>query len=110
MVDVVIGGFFGDEGKGKVIDYLAEKAKIAIRCTGGNNAGHSVKVAGKSYAFHLIPSGILNKGTKAIIGNGVVIDPRVLLEELKMLKDNGIDQTPQLSSGKIMNMDTNVFI
>jgi len=91
MVDVVIGGFFGDEGKGKVIDYLAEKAKIAIRCTGGNNAGHSVKVAGKSYAFHLIPSGILNKGTKAIIGNGVVIDPRVLLEELKMLKDNGID-------------------
>lgn len=91
MVDVVIGGFFGDEGKGKVIDHLATKAKVAVRCTGGNNAGHSVKVGGKSYAFHLIPSGILTKGTKAIIGNGVVIDPRVLLEELAMLKQNDID-------------------
>lgn len=90
MVDVVIGGFFGDEGKGKLIDYLSTKAKMAIRCTGGNNAGHSVKVAGKSYAFHLIPSGILNSNTKAIIGNGVVIDPKVLLEELKLLKENKI--------------------
>lgn len=91
MVDVVIGGFFGDEGKGKVIDHLATKAKVAVRCTGGNNAGHSVKVDGKSYAFHLIPSGILTKGTKAVIGNGVVIDPKVLLEELKVLKKNDID-------------------
>lgn len=91
MVDVVLGGFFGDEGKGKVIDYLSEKAKMAIRCTGGNNAGHSVKVKGKSYAFHLIPSGILNKETKVIIGNGVVIDPKVLLEEIKVLKENNIE-------------------
>lgn len=90
MVDVVIGGFFGDEGKGKLIDYLSTKAKMAVRCTGGNNAGHSVKVAGKSYAFHLIPSGILSPGTKAIIGNGVVIDPKVLLEELRLLKENKI--------------------
>jgi len=90
MVDVVIGGFFGDEGKGKVIDYLSSKAKMTVRCTGGNNAGHSVKVDGKSYAFHLIPSGILNAGTKAVIGNGVVIDPKVLLEEMKILKKNNI--------------------
>lgn len=91
MVDVVVGGFLGDEGKGKLIDYLSSKAKLSIRCTGGNNAGHSVVVGDKKYAFHLIPSGILNSGTKAIIGNGVVIDPRVLLEELKVLKENKID-------------------
>ena len=91
MVDVVLGTFFGDEGKGKIIDFLSKDAKIAIRCSGGNNAGHTISVDGKKFAFHLIPSGILNKGTKAIIGNGVVIDPKVLIEELENLKSNGID-------------------
>ncbi|MGN1298634.1 MAG: adenylosuccinate synthase [Candidatus Scatovivens sp.] len=90
-VDVVLGTFFGDEGKGKIIDYLSGKANVSVRCTGGNNAGHTINVNGKKYAFHLIPSGILNSGTKAIIGNGVVIDPKVLIEEIKMLKENGID-------------------
>lgn len=90
-VDVVLGTFYGDEGKGKIIDYLATKADYAVRCTGGNNAGHTINVDGKKYAFHLIPSGILNKGTKAIIGNGVVIDPKVLVEEIKKLKEEGID-------------------
>ena len=82
-VDVVLGTFYGDEGKGKIIDYLATKADIAVRCSGGNNAGHTIKVDGISYAFHLIPSGILNEGTLAVIGNGVVIDPKVLIEEME---------------------------
>ena len=82
-VDVVLGSFYGDEGKGKIIDYLSQNADISVRCTGGNNAGHSIEIDGKKFAFHLIPSGILNKGTTAIIGNGVVVDPRVLIEEME---------------------------
>ncbi len=91
MVDVVIGTFFGDEGKGKIIDFLSKDSKISVRCTGGNNAGHTINVDGKKFAFHLIPSGILNKGTKAVIGNGVVVNPKVLIEELENLKVNDID-------------------
>ena len=89
MVDVVLGSFFGDEGKGKIIDYLAKDADIAIRFSGGNNAGHTINVDGIKYAFHLIPSGILNPNTKAVIGNGVVVNPRVLIEELEDLKKKG---------------------
>ena len=89
-IDVVLGGFYGDEGKGKIIDYLSANADIAVRCTGGNNAGHTINVNGVKHAFHLIPSGILNNGTKAIIGNGVVIDPKVLLGEIDRLHENGI--------------------
>lgn len=90
-VKVVLGSFYGDEGKGKIIDYLAKDSDFAVRCTGGNNAGHTIEVGGKKYAFHLIPSGILNPNTKVIIGNGVVIDPKVLVEEIENLKTNGID-------------------
>ncbi len=88
-VDVVLGAFYGDEGKGKIIDYLSTKSDISIRCTGGNNAGHTIEVDGQKYAFHLIPSGVLNKGTLAVIGNGVVIDPKVLIEEINNLKSHG---------------------
>ena len=88
-VDVVLGSFYGDEGKGKIIDYLGSKADIAVRCSGGNNAGHTIEVDGVKFAFHLIPSGILNKGTIAIIGNGVVVDPKVLIEEMENLKEHG---------------------
>ena len=91
MVDVVLGSFFGDEGKGKIIDYLSSKANVAVRCTGGNNAGHTINVNGKKFAFHLIPSGILHEKTKAVIGNGVVIDPKVLVQEINELKANNID-------------------
>ncbi len=88
-VNVVLGAFYGDEGKGKIIDYLSTNAKYAVRFSGGNNAGHQVEVDGKKFAFHLLPSGILNKNIKAILGNGVVIDPKVLLEEIDNLKANG---------------------
>lgn len=89
MVNVVLGAFYGDEGKGKVIDYLSKDAKYAVRFSGGNNAGHSIEVDGKKFAFHLVPSGILNKNCNAILGNGVVIDPKVLIEEINTLKENG---------------------
>ncbi len=88
-VNVILGTFYGDEGKGKIIDYLSENADASIRCSGGNNAGHTINVNGVKYAFHLIPSGILNENTKAIIGNGVVIDPKVLITEIEELKANG---------------------
>lgn len=90
-VDVVIGCFYGDEGKGKVIDYLAADADIAVRATGGDNAGHTIKVNGVKYAMHLIPSGILSGHTVGIIGNGVVLNPEVLLEEIDNLKAHGYD-------------------
>ena len=88
-VNVVLGAFYGDEGKGKIIDYLSKDAKYAVRFSGGNNAGHSIEVNGVKFAFHLLPSGILNKNIKAILGNGVVIDPKVLLEEINNLKEHG---------------------
>ena len=89
MVDVVLGSFYGDECKGKIIDYLSKECKYAVRFSGGNNAGHTIEVDGKKFAFHLIPSGILNKDVKAILGNGVVIDPKVLIDEINNLKENG---------------------
>ena len=89
--DVVIGCFYGDEGKGKVIDYLAADADAAVRATGGDNAGHTIKAGGVKYAMHLIPSGILSGHTTGIIGNGVVLNPKVLLEEISNLKEHGYD-------------------
>ena len=68
---------------------MSQNADISVRCTGGNNAGHSIEVNGKKFAFHLIPSGILNEKTLAVIGNGVVIDPKVLIEEINTVKENG---------------------
>ena len=84
---VVMGTQWGDEGKGKIVDYLAEQADVVARYQGGNNAGHTVVVAGKEFKLHLLPSGILYKGKTCVIGNGVVIDPAVLIKEIKgMLK------------------------
>lgn len=88
-VNVVLGTFYGDEGKGKIIDYLSKDSNYAVRFSGGNNAGHSIEVDGKKFAFHLLPSGILNKDVAAVLGNGVVIDPKVLLEEINNLKSAG---------------------
>lgn len=88
---VVIGTQWGDEGKGKIVDYLAEKADVVVRYQGGNNAGHTVVTEGKEFKLHLLPSGILYKGKACVIGNGVVVDPAVLLRELKGMLDRGID-------------------
>ncbi len=90
-VDVVIGCFYGDEGKGKVIDYLAADADIAVRATGGDNAGHTIEANGVKYAMRLIPSGILSGHTIGVIGNGVVLNPSVLLGEIANLKAHGYD-------------------
>tara|TARA_B100000315_G_C14580401_1_gene590183 strand:+ start:651 stop:1823 length:1173 start_codon:yes stop_codon:yes gene_type:complete len=90
----VIGAQFGDEGKGKIIDFLAEKADVVARFNGGNNAGHTIEVNNNRTILHLIPSGILHKGTINIIGNGVVVDPVVLLKEIEDLKNKGVKVTP----------------
>ena len=87
---VVIGAQWGDEGKGKVTDFLAEKADMVVRYMGGNNAGHTVVVDDHEYKMHLIPSGILYPDKMCIIGSGVVIDPAVLLRELDSLEKRGI--------------------
>lgn len=86
----IIGSQWGDEGKGKVIDYLARKADVVVRAQGGNNAGHTLVVENKKYALHLIPSGILNPTTINVIGNGVVFDPKGFLDEIEMLKKDNI--------------------
>jgi len=90
---VIVGTQWGDEGKGKIVDLLAEYADIVVRFQGGNNAGHTMVVNGKQFIFHLIPSGILQRKT-CIIGNGVVVDPEVLLEELDRLDEKGIHVGP----------------
>lgn len=92
---VVVGAQWGDEGKGKMTDYLAENADVIVRFQGGNNAGHTVEVGEKQYKLHLIPSGILYEDKLNVIGNGVVVDPRALFKEIDYLKDLGVDVTPK---------------
>jgi adenylosuccinate synthase len=87
----IVGAQWGDEGKGKIVDLLAEQADAIVRFQGGNNAGHTIIREGETFKFHLIPSGILYPGKTCIIGNGVVVDPRVLTDELDGLKARGID-------------------
>jgi adenylosuccinate synthase len=88
---VIVGAQWGDEGKGKITDLIAENADLVIRFQGGNNAGHTIVREGVTWKFHLIPSGILYPGKKCAIGNGVVIDPKVLTDELDGLRAKGID-------------------
>ena len=92
---VVVGTQWGDEGKGKVVDLLTAKADLVVRFQGGNNAGHTLVVGGTKYIFHLIPSGILYEEKKCLIGNGVVVDPEVLLEEMDKLEAAGIPLGPE---------------
>jgi adenylosuccinate synthase len=90
-VTVLVGSQWGDEGKGKIVDLLSEKYDIVTRYQGGANAGHTVVIADKQYILHLIPSGILREGVICVIGNGVVIDPVALLEEIELLRKNNIE-------------------
>src|ERR1700712_3629568 len=88
---VTVGAQWGDEGKGKVVDLMAEQADAVVRFQGGNNAGHTIVRDGEEFKFHLVPSGILYPGKTCIIGNGVVVDPAVLLGELDGLRTAGVD-------------------
>lgn len=87
---VVVGTQWGDEGKGKITDYLAEKADVVARYQGGNNAGHTISIDGKVFKLHLIPSGIFYPEKICVIGNGMVVNPKALVAELNYLKDNGV--------------------
>ena len=89
----VVGAQWGDEGKGKIVDWLSEKADVIVRFQGGHNAGHTLVVDGITYKLKLLPSGIVRKNKISIIGNGVVIDPWALLEEIKQIEKLGIKIT-----------------
>ncbi len=95
MNTLVIGSQWGDEGKGKIIDVLTETADLVVRSQGGSNAGHTVIALGKKYVLHLVPSGILWPGKVNIIGNGVVINPTSLVEEMRYLQEKGVAVTPE---------------
>ncbi|MFR5644893.1 MAG: adenylosuccinate synthase [Clostridium paraputrificum] len=92
---IVLGAQWGDEGKGKMTDYLAEEADVVVRFQGGNNAGHTVEVGDRQYKLHLIPSGILYDNKLNVIGNGVVVDPKALFEEIGYLEKEGVKVTPE---------------
>lgn len=90
----VIGSQWGDEGKGKIVDWLSSRADVVVRFQGGHNAGHTLVIEGVEYKLHLLPSGIVRKNKLSIIGNGVVVDPWALLSEIKTVQEKGVDITP----------------
>ncbi|MDI6758787.1 MAG: adenylosuccinate synthase [Candidatus Omnitrophota bacterium] len=104
MNTVIVGTQWGDEGKGKIIDILSGEADYVVRFQGGNNAGHTVVVGNKEYIFHLIPSGILHKGKICCIGNGAVIDPKVLFQEISDLKSAGINASSRLKISSLAHV------
>ncbi|MEA2942844.1 MAG: adenylosuccinate synthase [Bradyrhizobium sp.] len=91
---VVVGSQWGDEGKGKIVDWLSEQADIVVRFQGGHNAGHTLVINGVTYKLSLLPSGVVRPGKLSIIGNGVVLDPRALIEEIERLQGQGVKVTP----------------
>src|SRR5690606_688831 len=97
---VVVGAQWGDEGKGKVVDLLTDKADVVVRFGGGANAGHTLVIDGKQLITHLIPSGVLHAGTKCVLGDGMVIDPDTLLEEIAACRARGL-----LAQGELLISD-----
>ncbi|MFQ5995947.1 MAG: adenylosuccinate synthetase, partial [Acidiferrobacterales bacterium] len=93
---VVVGTQWGDEGKGKIVDLLTERAHVVVRFQGGHNAGHTLVIDGHKTILHLIPSGILRDGVMCLIGNGVVVFPPALFEEIDDLERRGVSVTPRL--------------
>src|SRR5713226_44078 len=91
---VVVGSQWGDEGKGKIVDWLSEQADIVVRFQGGHNAGHTLVVDGKTFKLSLLPSGIVRPGKLSVIGNGVVLDPSALIEEIERVRSQGIAVSP----------------
>ena len=92
---VVIGAQWGDEGKGKIVDWLSERADVIVRFQGGHNAGHTLVIEGEVYKLSLLPSGVVRPGKLSIIGNGVVIDPKALLDEIGRVREAGVTITPE---------------
>ena len=88
---VVVGSQWGDEGKGKIVDWLSDQADVVIRFQGGHNAGHTLVIDGVTYKLRLLPSGIVRKNKISVIGNGVVVDPWALLDEIKKIKSKGVE-------------------
>jgi adenylosuccinate synthase len=93
---VILGSQWGDEGKGKIVDLLTDKASLVARFQGGHNAGHTLVIDGQKTALHLIPSGILREHVTCVIGNGVVVAPDALLKEIKMLEERGVQVRDRL--------------
>ena len=93
---VILGAQWGDEGKGKIVDLLTDKASLVVRFQGGHNAGHTLVIDGKKTALHLVPSGILRSGVRCVIGNGLVLAPDALLTEITMLEDAGVNVRDRL--------------
>src|ERR1700730_17576853 len=92
---VVVGSQWGDEGKGKIVDWLSQQADIVVRFQGGHNAGHTLVIDGTTYKLSLLPSGVVRSGKLSVIGNGVVLDPRALIEEIDRLRAQGVTITPE---------------
>ena len=92
---VVVGSQWGDEGKGKIVDWLSERADVVVRFQGGHNAGHTLVIDGKVYKLSLLPSGVVRDGKLSIIGNGVVFDPHAFVVELEKLRTQGVEVTPE---------------
>src|SRR5690554_4163405 len=90
---VVVGSQWGDEGKGKIVDWLSERADVVVRFQGGHNAGHTLVIDGTSYKLSLLPSGVVRPGKMSIIGNGVVVDPHALAAEIDRLAGQGVEIT-----------------
>ena len=90
----VVGSQWGDEGKGKIVDWLAERAEVVVRFQGGHNAGHTLVIGNQTYKLALLPSGVVRKGTLSIIGTGVVVDPWHLLDEIERVRAQGVDVSP----------------
>ena len=93
---VVVGAQWGDEGKGKIVDWLSERADVVVRFQGGHNAGHTLVIDGVTYKLALLPSGMVRPGKMSVIGNGVVLDPHHLVEEIGKLEAQGIAVSPEI--------------
>ena len=91
----VIGSQWGDEGKGKIVDWLSERADVVVRFQGGHNAGHTLVIDGVVHKLSLLPSGVVRGGKVSVIGNGVVIDPHALLKEIESVRKNGVEISPE---------------
>ena len=91
----VVGAQWGDEGKGKIVDWLSERADVVVRFQGGHNAGHTLVIGNVEYKLSLLPSGVVRPGKLSIIGNGVVVDPWALLDEIDAIRKKGVEVTPR---------------